>query len=49
MILKDFTIPLIIFMDSFIPDKNDENWLKNLRIEMQKVYDDELANNTSNR
>jgi len=39
----------VVFMDSFIPDKSDENWLKNLRVEMQKVYDDELANNTSNR
>ena len=39
----------VIFMDSFIADKNDDNWLRNLRNEMQKVYDDELANNTSNR
>lgn len=39
----------VIFMDSFIPDKSDENWLKDLRIKMQKVYDDELANNTSDR
>ncbi len=39
----------VIFMDSFIANKEDENWLKNLRIEMQKVYDDELANNPSHR
>lgn len=39
----------VVFMDSFIPDKNDENWLNDLRVKMQKVYDDELANNTSNR
>jgi len=39
----------VIFMDSFIADKNDENWLSDLRIKMQKVYDDELANNPSHR
>ena len=39
----------VIFMDSFIADKNDENWLNELRIKMQKVYDDELANNPSHR
>jgi len=39
----------VVYMDSFIPDKNDENWLKDLRVKMQKVYDDELANNISNR
>ncbi len=39
----------VIFMDSFIADKNDENWLQDLRIKMQKVYDDELANNPSHR
>jgi len=38
-----------IFLDSFIADKNDPDWLKNLRKKMQKVYDDELANNSSNR
>ena len=43
---KDITV---IYMDSFIADKSDENWLKELRVKMQKVYDDELANNTSNR
>jgi 1-acyl-sn-glycerol-3-phosphate acyltransferase len=39
----------VIFLDAFIADKNDPNWLKNLREKMQKVYDDELANNSSNR
>ena len=39
----------VIFMDSFIADKSDENWLKDLRIKMQKVYDNELANNHSHR
>jgi 1-acyl-sn-glycerol-3-phosphate acyltransferase len=39
----------VIFMDSFVADANDENWLKDLRKKMQKVYDDELANNPSHR
>jgi len=39
----------VIFLDSFIADKSDPDWLKNLRIKMQKVYDDELANNPSHR
>ena len=39
----------VIFLDSFIADKNDPDWLKNLRNKMQKVYDDELANNLSDR
>jgi 1-acyl-sn-glycerol-3-phosphate acyltransferase len=39
----------VFFLDSFIADKNDENWLKDLRVKMQKVYDDELANNPSHR
>jgi len=43
---KDITV---IFMEPFIADKNDENWLSELRITMQKVYDDELANHSSNR
>lgn len=33
-----------IYLDSFIADKSDPEWLKNLQIKMQKVYDDELAN-----
>jgi 1-acyl-sn-glycerol-3-phosphate acyltransferase len=39
----------VIFMPSFIADKNDKNWLNDLRVKMQKVYDDELANNPSHR
>ena len=39
----------VIFMDSFIADKSDTNWLNELRVKMQKVYDDELANNPSHR
>jgi len=43
---KDITV---IFLDSFVADKEDKEWLKNLREKMQKVYDDELANSSSNR
>ena len=43
---KDITV---VFMDSFVADKDDENWLNDLRNKMQKVYDDELANNSGNR
>jgi len=32
----------VIFMDSFIADKNDKDWLKNLREKMQAVYDAEI-------
>ncbi len=39
----------VIFLESFTADKEDKDWLKNLRIKMQKVYDDELANNPSHR
>lgn len=39
----------VIFLDSFVADKENPNWLDELRIKMQKVYDDELANNFSNR
>jgi 1-acyl-sn-glycerol-3-phosphate acyltransferase len=39
----------VVFLDSFVADKNDPDWLNNLRKKMQKVYDDELANNSSNR
>lgn len=38
-----------VFMDSFVADKNNENWLNDLREKMQKVYDDELADDTRNR
>jgi 1-acyl-sn-glycerol-3-phosphate acyltransferase len=39
----------VIFLESFIADKEDAEWLNNLRTKMQKVYDDELANNSSHR
>ncbi len=39
----------MIFMESFIADKADPNWLNELRKKMQKVYDDELANDSSHR
>jgi len=39
----------VIFMDSFIADKNDDEWLNNLRNKMQKEYNDELANNPGHR
>lgn len=39
----------VIFMDSFIADKDDDNWLIELRKKMQEVYDNELANNPSDR
>jgi 1-acyl-sn-glycerol-3-phosphate acyltransferase len=38
-----------IFLDSFIAQRDDENWLVDIREKMQKVYDDELANNPSHR
>lgn len=39
----------VIFMESFIADKENENWLSDLRLKMQEVYDNELANNPSHR
>ena len=39
----------VIFLESFIADANDTQWLTNLQKTMQKVYNDELANNPSNR
>ncbi|NOQ31494.1 MAG: 1-acylglycerol-3-phosphate O-acyltransferase [Helicobacteraceae bacterium] len=38
-----------IYMDSFIADKSDKEWLNSTREKMQKVYDDELANSSSDR
>ena len=43
---KDITV---VYLDSFVASKSDKDWLNNLRIKMQKVYDDELANNPSHR
>ena len=39
----------VIYMDSFVANKQNKNWLDDLRIKMQKVYDDELANDSSDR
>ena len=39
----------VIFLESFVANPEDENWLVDLRLKMQKVYDDELANNPSHR
>ncbi len=39
----------VIFLDSFIANKEDEQWLNNLREKMQGVYDAELANSSSSR
>lgn len=39
----------VVYMESFIADRDDKDWLNNLRTKMQKVYDDELANNPSDR
>jgi 1-acyl-sn-glycerol-3-phosphate acyltransferase len=39
----------VVFLESFIADHEDKEWLNNLRKTMQKVYDDELANNPSHR
>ncbi|HEX5624107.1 MAG TPA: lysophospholipid acyltransferase family protein, partial [Sulfuricurvum sp.] len=38
-----------VFMEPFIADKNDPEWLKNTQIQMQKVYDDEFSNHPRNR
>ena len=43
---KDITV---IYLDSFVANKADKEWLNNLRTKMQKVYDDELANHPSHR
>ncbi len=39
----------VIFLNSFIANKDDKEWLNNLKVKMQEVYDNELANNSSNR
>jgi len=33
-----------IYLDSFVADKSNPDWLNELHTHMQKVYDDELAN-----
>lgn len=39
----------VIYLDSFIADKSDQEWLSNLRVKMQKIYDDELVKNQNHR
>ncbi len=39
----------VIYMDAFTVDKSDKEWYKRLENSMQKVYDDEFANISSNR
>ncbi|MDP1785121.1 MAG: lysophospholipid acyltransferase family protein [Sulfuricurvum sp.] len=38
-----------IYLDSFVADKSDPDWLKTTQNKMQKVYDDELSNHPRNR
>lgn len=38
-----------ICLDAFYADKENPNWLADTQIQMQKVYDDELANPSSHR
>ncbi len=38
-----------VFLDSFIADRTNPDWLKNTQIHMQKVYDDEFSNHPRNR
>ena len=38
-----------VYLDAFYADKEDPNWLSNLQLKMQKVYDDELTNHLSHR
>lgn len=38
-----------LFLEPFIAEKGDPEWLKNTQITMQKVYDDELANHPRHR
>ena len=39
----------VVFMEPFVADRSNPNWLKDLRVQMQKVYDHELAININNR
>ncbi|MDY0122451.1 MAG: lysophospholipid acyltransferase family protein [Sulfurimonas sp.] len=39
----------VIYLDSFVADQNDPDWLNNLREKMQRVYNNELANNPRHR
>ncbi len=48
---KNFTPGKVtaVFMEPFIADKSNPDWLKNIQINMQKVYDDEFTNHPRNR
>lgn len=39
----------VTFLDSFIANKEDPDWLHNIQLTMQKVYDDEFAHHPRNR
>jgi len=39
----------VVYMDAFTVDKSDKEWYVRLENSMQKVYDDELANISSDR
>lgn len=39
----------VIYMEPFIAEKKDKEWLNNVRVKMQEVYDNELANISSYR
>lgn len=39
----------VIYLESFIADKKDSNWLKDLRVKMQNIYDEELLINHNYR
>lgn len=48
---KDFRPATItaVYLDSFIADKNDPDWLNTLHDKMQQVYDHELPNHPGHR
>ena len=39
----------VIYLESFYAERGNSEWLKDIRKTMQEVYDNELANNLSNR
>jgi 1-acyl-sn-glycerol-3-phosphate acyltransferase len=38
-----------IFLESFVADRGNPDWLNNTQRQMQKVYDDEFSNHSRNR
>jgi 1-acyl-sn-glycerol-3-phosphate acyltransferase len=38
-----------IFLESFVADRGDPDWLNNTQMKMQKVYDNEFSNHPRNR